>query len=644
MTTRKLTTAQAIVEFLHNQYVEFDGRETKFVRGVFVLFGHGNVLGLGQALEENPGELLVIPGRNEQGMAHAAIGFAKQKLRKQIFACTSSIGPGAANMVTAAATATVNRIPLLLFPGDAFAVRQPDPVLQQIEQPYDHAVTTNDAFKPVSRYWDRINRPEQVMTAMINAMRVLTSPSDTGAVTICLPQDVQGEVYEYPEYFLSERVHRIERTSATSEMVQDAVQVIKNKRKPLLICGGGVRYSEAGEAFAAFAGKFNIPFGETQAGKSAVSADHPLNLGGIGTTGNLAANLIAKDTDVVVGVGTRFSDFTTASKSLFRNPDVEFVSINVAPLDSGKLDAVSVIADAKRALGQLSSELEKVEYRAAYQDEISQAKQKWEVEWSRLHSLEYTGEGFVPEVPGHLDEALPEYSRELQTKLTQTQVLAELNLLLDEDSIVVGSSGSLPGCMQRMWNAGKTETYNMEYGFSCMGYEICGALGAKLAEPEREVYACVGDGSYMMLHSELITSIQEGQKINILLFDNNGFGCINNLELGMGMGSLGSEFRYRQAATGKTDGSLQLVDFAKSAAAYGAKSYTVRTMEELREALEDSKKQSVSTLLDIKVLPKTMTGGYESWWRCGVAQSAKSDRVKSASEQMLADIEHVRKY
>ncbi|HUV13155.1 MAG TPA: 3D-(3,5/4)-trihydroxycyclohexane-1,2-dione acylhydrolase (decyclizing) [Acidobacteriota bacterium] len=644
MTTRRLTTAQAIVEFLHNQYVEFDGKRTRFVRGFFVLFGHGNVLGLGQALEENPGEFLVIPGRNEQGMAHAAIGFAKQKLRKQIFACTSSIGPGAANMVTAAATATVNRIPILLFPGDAFAVRQPDPVLQQIEQTYDHAVTTNDAFKPVSRYWDRVSRPEQAMTAMINAMRILTSPSETGAVTICLPQDVQGEVYDFPDYFFAERVHRIERPSATGEMIQQAVDLIKAKRKPLLICGGGVRYSEAGKAFAAFAERFNIPFGETQAGKSAVSADHPLNLGGIGTTGNLAANLIAKETDVVVGVGTRFSDFTTASKSLFQNPDVDFVSINVASLDACKLDAVPVLADAERALEQLSVGLEKVEYRSSYQDEISQAKQKWEAEWTRLHSLEYTGEGFVPEVPGHLDEALPEYSRELQTRLTQTRVLAELNLLLDYDAIVVGSSGSLPGCMQRMWNARETETYNMEYGFSCMGYEICGALGAKLAEPEREVYACVGDGSYMMLHSELITSIQEGQKINILLFDNNGFGCINNLEMGMGMGSFGSEFRYRQAATGRTDGDLYLIDFAKSASAYGARTYTVRTIEELREALRDAKKQSVSTLLDIKVLPKTMTGGYESWWRCGVAQTSRSERVRNASEQMLVDIEHVRKY
>ncbi len=644
MATRRLTTAQAIVEFLHHQYVEFDGRKSKFVKGFFVLFGHGNVLGLGQALEENPGDFQIIPGRNEQGMAHAAIGFAKQKLRKQIFACTSSIGPGAANMVTAAATATVNRIPILLFPGDAFSVRQPDPVLQQIEQPHDYSITTNDAFRAVSRYWDRIYRPEQVMTAMIQAMRVLTNPADTGAVTICLPQDVQGEAYEFPEYFFEERVHRIERTPPTEEMIQDAAREVERSKKPLLICGGGVRYSECGEALAKFAEDFNIPIGETQAGKSAISADHPLNLGGIGTTGNLAANRIAREADVVIGVGTRFTDFTTASKWLFQNPGVRFVTINVSSFDAHKLDAVRVTADAGCALNHLAAALEEEGYQSGYGNEIADARNAWTEEWNRLHSLSFTGSGFVPEVPGDLDEVLPEYSEALRTALTQTRVLAELNLLLDDSSIAVGSSGSLPGCMQRMWNARRPNTYNMEYGFSCMGYEICGALGAKLAEPDREVYAFVGDGSYMMLHSELITSIQENHKINILLFDNNGFGCINNLQMGMGMGSFGSEFRFRNSASGKTDGNLIPIDFAQSAAAYGAKTYSVRTIEELRAAIEDARRQKVSTLLDIKVLPKTMTNGYESWWRCGVAQTAEKESVQAAGREMAEEIQKVRQY
>jgi 3D-(3,5/4)-trihydroxycyclohexane-1,2-dione acylhydrolase (decyclizing) len=644
MGRKKLTTAQAIVEFLHNQYIEIDGKKIKFVRGFFTLFGHGNVLGLGQALQENPGDFLLIPGRNEQGMAHAAIGFAKQKLRRQIFACTSSIGPGAANMVTAAATATVNRIPLLLFPGDAYAVRQPDPVLQQIEHPHNYNITTNDAFQPVCRYWDRVNRPEQVMTAMINAMRVLTSPADTGAVAICLPQDVQGETYDFPDYFLAERIHRIERPGPTPEMLRDATELIRRKEKPLLICGGGVRYSGAGEALAAFADDFNIPFAETQAGKSAVVSGHKLNLGGIGTTGNLAANLVARKADLVIGVGTRMSDFTTASKSLFQNQEVEFLSINIGSFDAYKMDSLVVQADARKSLEVLTYTLKKSHYRSSYKDEIKEARVKWDEEWKRLHSLEYTGRDFKPEVPDQLDEFLPEYSEKLDTRLTQTQVLAELNLLLEDNAIVVGSSGSLPGCMQRMWNARGTDTYNMEYGYSCMGYEICAALGAKIAQPGREVYSFVGDGSYMMLHSELITSLQEGMKINILLFDNSSFGCINNLQMGMGMDSFNSEFRKRNPETGKTDGELMVIDFAASAAAYGVKTYSVRTIKELRKALEDAREQERSTLLDIKVLPKTMTNGYESWWRCGVSQKSKSEKINQASREMLEDIKKTRDY
>jgi len=636
--------AQALVKFLDNQYVEFDGVQHKFVRGVFTVFGHGNVLGLGQALEQDPGDLVVHQGRNEQGMSHVAIGYAKQKLRKQIYACTSSVGPGAANMVTAAATATANRIPVLFLPGDTYASRQPDPVLQQIEHFHDVSITTNDAFRAVSKYWDRINRPEQLMSAMINAMRVLTDPADTGAVTIALPQDVQAEAYDYPVEFFRKRVHRIERRLPTKEMINDAVNLIKTKKKPILICGGGVRYSEASEIFRTFAEKYNIPFGETQAGKSAIPWDHELNLGGIGTTGNLAANIIAREADLVIGVGTRYTDFTTSSKWLFQNENVDFVNINVAEFDAYKLDGVKVVADAKVALEALMAELDKVGYKSAYTNEIREAKEKWAEELKRLDGLKYTGKGFKPEVAGHIDHVLEEFGEVTGSYLTQTRVLGILNEILDDDAIVVGASGSLPGDMQRVWRSRTPETYHMEYGYSCMGYEISAALGTKLACPDREVYAMVGDGAYMMLHSELITSIQERKKINVVVFDNISFGCINNLQMGHGMGSFGSEFRYRNPETGKLDGELIYIDFAKSAEGYGCKTYTVRTEEELIAAVEDAKKQTVSTLLDIKVLPKTMTHDYESWWRVGSAEVAEKESVLDATGRVKKELEKARKY
>lgn len=644
MQTIRLTMAQALVKFLDNQYVEFDGQEIKFVKGVFTVFGHGNVLGLGQALEQDRGGLIVHQGRNEQGMAHAAIGFAKQMHRKQIYACTSSVGPGAANMVTAAATATANRIPVLFLPGDTYASRQPDPVLQQIDSFHDYTVTTNDAFKAVSRYWDRISRPEQLMSAMINAMRVLTDPADTGAVTIALPQDVEGEAYDYPVEFFKKRVHRIERRLPTKEALKDAVELIKRKKKPILICGGGVRYSEAADAFRAFAEKFNIPFGETQAGKSAITWDHSLNLGGIGTTGNLSANLIAKEADLVIGVGTRYTDFTTASKWLFQNPEVDFVNINVAEFDAYKLDAVKVVADAKAALEALAELLEKEGYISSYTDEIAAAKAKWAEEQIRLYTLEYTGEDFKPEVAGHIDHVLKEFGELTGSYLTQTRALGILDEMLKEDAIVVGASGSLPGDMQRLWRAKKPGTYNMEYGYSCMGYEINAALGVKLAYPEREVYAFIGDGAYMMSHSELPTSIQERKKINVILFDNISFGCINNLQMSNGMGSFGTEFRFRNPETGNLDGPLVPVDFAKNAESYGCKAYRVRNEAELRAALLDAEKQTVSTLIDIKVLPKTMTNGYEAWWRAGVSEVTDNPKGKAAYEEMKKNIEKARKY
>ncbi|MBC2397087.1 3D-(3,5/4)-trihydroxycyclohexane-1,2-dione acylhydrolase (decyclizing) [Clostridium tetanomorphum] len=644
MNTIRMTTAQALVRFLNEQYVEFDGIQHRFIKGIFTIFGHGNVLGLGQALEENPGKLEVYQGHNEQGMAHSAIAFAKQSHRKQICACTSSIGPGAANMVTAAATASANNIPVLLLPGDTFATRQPDPVLQQVEHIHNLSITTNDAFKAVSKYWDRINRPEQLMIAMINAMRVLTDPANTGAVTIALPQDVQGEAYDFPEYFFKKRVHRIERRLPSKEAINDAINLIKRKRKPLIICGGGVRYSEACEALKTFTEKFNIPFGETQAGKSAIQWNHKFNLGGIGVTGNLAANTIAKNADLVIGIGTRFTDFTTSSKLLFQNENVEFLTINVSEFHADKLDAVKVVGDAKEVLCSLTKELENIGYKSGYKDEIVEAKEVWEKELNRLLNIEYTGKGFVPEIAGHCNEVLGEFYEEFNSCLTQTKVLGQLNKLLDDDSIIVGAAGSLPGDLQRVWCARKPNTYHMEYGYSCMGYEIAAALGVKLLEEDKEVYAMVGDGSYLMLHSELVTSIRERKKINILLFDNAGFGCINNLQMANGMGSFGTEFRYRNKDTGKLDGNLFKIDFAKSAEAYGAKTYTVENIEELKLAVEDSKKQKVSTLIHIKVLPKTMTNGYEAWWHVGVAETSKNSKIQEAYKDRIEHLNKARKY
>lgn len=633
MSTLRMTTAQALVKFMNQQYVEVDGQEHKFIHGVFTIFGHGNVVGLGQALEEDAGDLVVHQGCNEQGMAHIAIGFAKQHKRKKIYAVTSSVGPGAANMVTAAATATANRIPLLLLPGDVFASRQPDPVLQQVELFHDSSISTNDCFRPVSRYWDRVSRPEQLMSAMINAMRVLTDPADTGAVTVCLPQDVQGEAYDFPDYFFQKRVHRIDRRPPTSAMIQDAVALIRKKKKPMLICGGGVRYSEAHDAFRQFAEQFNIPFGETQAGKSAIVYDHELNCGGIGTTGCLSANTIAKEADLVIGVGTRFTDFTTGSKSLFQHPEVEFLTINVAEFDAGKLDAVPVVADAKVALIAISDQLAQAGYQSAYQSEIAQAKTAWKTELTRLFDIQYN-DHFIPEVAGHFDDTLAEYSDTLQTCLTQTRVLGILDKELEDNAIIVGAAGSLPGDLQRIWRPKQPDTYHMEYGFSCMGYEIAASIGAKIAKPDQPVYTLLGDGSYMMLHSELQTAIQEGIKITVLLFDNAGFGCINNLQMSQGMGSYGTENRYRDPKTGGMTGHLVKVDFAMNAQSYGCKGYTVHTEIELIAALEDAKKQEVSTLIDIKVLPKTMTNGYGSWWRTGTAQVAKKAKIVASADNI----------
>ncbi len=637
-----MTTAQALIKFLNNQYVSFDGKESKFVDGIFTVFGHGIVCGLGQALDEDPGTLRVYQGKNEQGMAHAAASFAKQNNRRKIIACSSSIGPGAANMITAAATATVNNIPLLLFPADTFSCRQPDPVLQQFEQSHSLAITTNDAYKPVCRYWDRVARPEHLMSAMINAMRVLTDTANTGAVCISLCQDVEGESYDFPDMFFKKRVHKITRINPADDEISDIADIILSAKKPLLIAGGGVRYSEAGKTVEDFCEKFNIALAETQNGKSAVLSSHSHNLGGVGVTGNLAANTIAKDADVIIGVGTRFSDFTTASKSLFQNPDVKFVTINTDRFDAYKLDAVKCVADAKLAVKKLDEILTANNYKTAYTTEITDAKARWAQEMEALSAYMYD-ENFKPLIKARDERTIPEFVDMYKGAVTQTAALAYIRKNIADDAIAVAAAGSLPGCMQRMWTSEVRDTYNMEYGYSCMGYEIAGALGSKMAEPEREVYAFCGDGSYIMLHSELVTSIQENKKINVLLFDNAGFGCINNLQMSNGIGNLATEFRKRDE-NGNLLGELMPIDFAMCAAGYGVKTYKVNTMEQLAEALEDSKKQTVSTLIDIKVLPKSMTDGYDAWWHVGLASVSGKDSVRNAYKNKKENLEKARRY
>ena len=630
MKTIRLSAAEAAIRFLDNQFIEYDGELIKYVEGFFTLFGHGCVLGLGHALAEEGHSLKVFQGKNEQGMAHAAIAFAKQNNRKRIIACTSSIGPGAANMLTAAATATVNNIPLLLFPGDTFASRQPDPVLQQLEQPHDLTLTTNDAYRPIVKYFDRISRPEGIMTALINAMRTLTDIAHTGAVCISFPQDVQGEAYDYPEDFFAPRVHKIGRPQACAEEIQEAAGAIAASKKPLLICGGGTRYSEAGRELLAFSKKFNIPIAETQAGKSVVSASYPLCLGGVGVTGNLAANTIAKAADLIIGVGTRFSDFITASKFLYS--DTKVIAVNASRYHASKLDALQVIGDAKAVLSQLSCALG--DYKSGYKKEISKAKQAWAQEYQRIAAL--TPE-HPTEVPEQTEDCLQKFADATGSALCQTTAIACIRENIAADAIVVGASGSLPGDLQRMWETDIPYTYNMEYGYSCMGYEIAGALGSKMAEPDREVYAFAGDGSYLMLHSEMVTAKQLGLKINILLFDNGGFGCINNLQMSQGIDSLATEFRDK-------NNEFLRIDYAAAARAYGYTAYTVRNLEALEAALEASKKEKNGILIDIKVLPKTMTKGYESWWNVGCTQQPRNAEQKKALSERQAHLSAARRY
>ncbi|MCW1305928.1 MAG: 3D-(3,5/4)-trihydroxycyclohexane-1,2-dione acylhydrolase (decyclizing) [Candidatus Parvarchaeota archaeon] len=603
----RLTVAQALLKFLDMQYVELDGVEHKFVRGIYGIFGHGNVLGIGEGLENMKGlSLKYIQAHNEQGAVHAATAYAKQKDRLEIFACTSSIGPGALNMITGAATATVNRLPVLLLPGDTFMDRQPDPVLQQIEMPWNYKITVNDAFKAVSKYWDRVERPEQLTNAVLNAMRVLTDPTETGAVVIALPQDVQGEAYDFPVEFFEKRIYHIDRKPPSDYSLNKAAELITKSKKPLLIGGGGILYSLAVEELKKFATTFNIPVAFTQAGKGAIDWSFPLNVGGIGTTGTKIANVLAKEADLVIAMGTRLIDFTTASKTVFQNPKVQILNVNINPLDGLKMNSVFLNSDAKIALDNLTNILKEKKYISSYAPEyISSLKKEWDKEVDRLYSLK---------------------SEEM---IMQTTALGIINEFLGENDVIVAAAGSLPGDLHRLWRCKGTKTYHVEYGFSCMGYEIAGALGVKMAEPNKEVYSLLSDGSFLMLNSELITSLQESLKINVIVFDNGGFQSINSLQKEHGSEKgFGNELRYRSDKTGKLDGDYLKIDFAGIARALGLKSFTVRTVDELKKALRQSRDEKISTLIDIKIKPGTQSSGYDSWWRVGVAAVSENDRVK----------------
>lgn len=610
--TVRLTMAQALVRFLDQQWVERDGVETKFVAGVMGIFGHGNVTGIGEALENEEHSLPFIRGNNEQGMVHAAVAYAKQRNRLGIWACTSSIGPGATNMITAAATATINRLPVLLLPGEVFSDRQPDPVLQQLEHPSNGTVSVNDCFRPVSRYFDRISRPEQLVPAMLAAMRVLTDPVETGAVTIALPQDVQAEAFDYPASFFTRRVWRIPRRPPESRDLEQAIAMMREWKRPLIVAGGGVHYSDATAALGRFSQRTGFPVAETQAGKSSVTWTHAMSVGGVGVTGTLAANRLAENADGVLIVGSRLTDFTTASKTQFAGIQQQRIHINVDRADAMKLGAFEVIADARTTLEALEDLMQSYASSDTYRSEIADLRTEWSQEVDQLYSLD------AP--PG--------------ADLPQTAVLGRLNRALDERDVIVCAAGSLPGDLHRLWRPAAPKSYHMEYGYSCMGYEVAGAIGAKLAEPDREVWALVGDGSFLMLHSELVTALQEGIRIHIVLFDNRGFQCIRGLQESQGSAGFGNELRIREPGSRVAAGAYHPIDFVAYAEALGAEVFRVRALDELEAAIEASRAASRATLIEVKVDCKSMTHGYESWWRVGVAEVSRSADVVQAGEGM----------
>lgn len=603
MKARRLTMAQALVTFLKNQYVSRDGHENLFFAGAWGIFGHGNVAGVAQALQQIS-DFPYYLCRNEQAMVHTAVAFAKTSNRLKAFACVSSIGPGATNMVTGAATATINRILVLLLPGDIFARRNVAPVLQQLEFEHTQDISVNNAFQPVSRYWDRINRPDQLPFALMEAMRVLTSPAETGAVTLALPQDVQTEAWDYPEELFEKRVWLIARPVVDRTLLKRAMEWIRTARRPLIIAGGGVIYSEATQALAKFVERTGIPVGETQAGKGSLPYNHPQNLGAIGVTGTKGANLVAREADLVISIGTRLSDFTTASKTAFQNPDVRFVAINVNEFDAHKHAALPLVADAHAAL----QELGETDYRVddEYGATIARLKAEWEEEVDRLLNLQHG------------------------PPVAQSEVIGAVNRASQPKDVVVCAAGSLPGDLHKLWRTRDPKGYHLEYGYSCMGYEIAGGLGIKMADPSREVYVMVGDGSYLMMCSEIVTSIQEGYKLNIVVCDNHGFASIGSLSRAVGSCGFGTDYRYRNRDTGQLDGQTLPVDFVANAASLGARAIRAQTVSDLSQALEEARKEDRTTVIVIEVDKMEGVPGYESWWDVAVSEVSEMATVQEA--------------
>lgn len=607
--TRRLTMAQATIEFLKQQYVTRDGRRQRFFEGCFGIFGHGNVAGLGQALHQDPSFPYYLC-RNEQAMVHTAAAFAKSANRLRTLVCTTSIGPGATNMVTGAAAATINRLPVLLLPGDIFARRNVAPVLQQLESAQTQDISVNDCFRSVSRYWDRIQRPEQIVTALPEAMRVLTSPAETGAVTLGMPQDVQTEAYDYPEALFRERDWAIQRPRGDARAMETAAQWIREAQAPLIIAGGGVLYSEACAALADFAAATGIPVAETQAGKGALRYDHGQAMGAMGVTGTPGANILGREADLVIGIGTRYSDFTSASKTAFQNPAVRFVNINVAEFDAFKHAALPVVADARAALEELAVLLATHTVSAEYRERVRAYRERWEREVDRLYGL-----GHGPPV-------------------SQGEVIGAVNSAAGERDVVVCAAGSMPGDMHKLWRTKSPGTYHMEYGYSTMGYEIAAGLGIKLADPDREVYVMVGDGSYLMMAQEIATSIQERAKLNIVVVDNLGFASIGGLSAACGTGGFGT--RYRQRSNGSLDGAPVSVDFVANARSLGARSRRAATRAELGSALEEMRGDDRTSVVVIETDRNQAVPGYESWWDVPIAEVSESESVRSAREAWLA--------
>jgi 3D-(3,5/4)-trihydroxycyclohexane-1,2-dione acylhydrolase (decyclizing) len=616
--TERLTVAQALVRFLAAQEVERDGQRQRFFAGCFGIFGHGNVAGLGQALQQHRDLLPYHQGRNEQAMVHIAAGYARQRNRLGTFACTTSVGPGATNMVTGAAGATINRLPVLLLPGDTFAGRVPHPVLQQLEVPSDATVSVNDTFRPVSRFFDRIQRPEQLAPAALEAMRVLTDQAETGAVTLALPEDVQAEAFEFPQAFLAPRVWTIWRQPPAPAAVARAAEMVGAAKRPLIVAGGGVIYSEATAALRALVDATGIPVCETQAGRGALPSEHPLSLGAVGATGTAAANRLAREADVVIGIGTRWSDFTTASKSAFQDPDVRFVNVNVAAFDAAKHSGLAVVADAREAIVALHGALEGRRADEAWTARAREEKASWEAEVDRLVG---PGEGELPH---------------------QAAVIGAVNDAAGETGVVVGAAGSMPGDLHKLWRARDPagKSYHVEYGYSCMGYEIPGAIGVKLAAPEREVFAMVGDGSWLMLPGELVTAVAEGIKLVVVLVDNHGYASIGALSRSVGSAGFGTHYRQQSNGTlldaadgaGPAEQADPLpVDLATNAESLGARVLRVRTIDELRGALEEAKKATGGpVVVHIEVDRYAGVPNYESWWDVPVAEVSDDPDVRAA--------------